>query len=111
MDDFTELHLYKRVAACEDACLACAPEHVWMYMCAAVKALSNSVGIGRYVYDVAAPLLDLPRDGPSLSPLISPDLLSSLELDDPDAGRQWPHGNNVEGTHLTRAMEGQGTQA
>ena len=44
MDDFTELHLYKMMAACEDECLVCAPGNVWMYLCAAVKALSNSLG-------------------------------------------------------------------
>ena len=44
MDDFTELHLYKMMAACEDECLVCAPGNVWMYLCAAAKALSNSLG-------------------------------------------------------------------
>ena len=67
-----------------------------------------ATGLGRYVYNAAAPLLGLPEGGPA--PLLSDAELSALELDDPDAGRKWPHGDNVEGTHLTRALEGAGTQ-
>jgi hypothetical protein len=54
MDDYSEMHVFKIVACCHEECRELPRAISWWYMCAAAKAVCNTLGTGRMVFDAAA---------------------------------------------------------
>ena len=53
-----------RRQVCAEEAAAAAPARRWLYACTVAEAVADSAGLGHFVWDRAATLLDLPPADP-----------------------------------------------